>query len=205
MKDFVSALAYSIVCVCAAESAARADCQSDFNATMAAHLKAGPYHVSSKGGVLPYELDAVAPDGFHVKEYAKDGSGVSRDEVIFTTKGGWMKQAGGKWEAIPDAAAAQAVAGYNAALAGGFKNAAELTCQLDQGPKTLPGGRKVTGYYTFKIDIFDMHSGQQVPTAVGLLQGEDGLPAALLLRTKKGDEAQDITYDPKIKVEVPVK
>jgi hypothetical protein len=155
--------------------------------------------------VHPYELDAAAPDGFHVKEYAKDGSGAPRDEVIFTTKGGWMKQAGGNWQPIPDAAAVQAVAGYNAALAGGFKSAAELKCQVDQGPKTLPDGRSVTGYYTFKIDIFDLHSGRQVPTAVGLLQGEDGLPAALLLRTKKGDEAQGITYDLKIKVDAPLK
>ena len=45
-----------IVCLGVTATAAKADCQSDFQAMMASHLKAGPYHVSSVGGVKTYNL-----------------------------------------------------------------------------------------------------------------------------------------------------
>lgn len=205
MKTVLNVLVCSILCVCAGAPGVKADCQSDFQAIMAAHLKAGPYHVSSKGGVRPYELDVIAPDRFYVKEYDKSGSGALFDEVIFTSKGGWIKQGSAKWESIPDAAVAKALAGYNAALAGGFKNATELDCKGNQAPKELSGGKKVTGYYIFKINLFDMHSGRDVLASAGLMTTEDGRPGALLLRTNKGDEAQDITYDPTIKIELPAR
>jgi hypothetical protein len=183
---------------------AAADCQKDFQTLMDAHRKAGPYRVSSKGGTRPYELDVIAPNKFHIREYDKDGSGALRDEVIFTPTAGWIKQNNKKWEAIPEAAAKQAVTAFNAGLAGGFKNVTELECQGGQAPRELSSGKNVTGYYIFKIEFFDLHSGKQVPTSVGLLQGENGQPTALLLRTKKGDEIQSITYDPKIKIELPM-
>ena len=205
MKRFASVLVWVVCLAGEAASAVAADCQTEFNTMMASHLKAGPYHVSSKGGASPYELDVVPPDRFRMKEYARDGSIGARDEVIITPSGGWLKSPGGNWEAIPDGASAQVIAGFNAGLAGGFKSPASLTCQVNQTPLSLPNGRKVIGNYTFKGGIFDMHSGRQVPTEIGLLQGEDGLPAALILRTPKGDDTQDVTYDSKIKIDVPVK
>lgn len=41
------------------------------------------------------------------------------------------------------------------------------------------------------------------PDEIGLMKGEDGRPAALLVRTKGGDETQLITYDANIKIELP--
>lgn len=42
----------------------------------------------------------------------------------------------------------------------------------------------------------------KVPAEIGLMKGEDGRPAALLVRTRV-DETQLVTYDAKIKIELP--
>ena len=205
MKGFANGLVSIIALVAGGATSASADCQSSFSEMMTAHLKAGPYHVSSKGEQFPFELDAVPPEAFHIREFSKDASRTARDEVIFTNRGGWMKSPGGNWQAIPDAAAAQVLAGFNATFAGGFKNPSDLTCQLDQAAMPVTSGKKAVASYIFKYLILNLHSGQQVPTTISILQGEDGLPMAMLLRTRNGDEAQDITYDRGIKVVAPVK
>lgn len=193
----------SIVCAGAtvAATAANADCQSDFQAIMAAHLKAGPYHVSSVGSAKSYNLEVSATSDFHMKEFAGKNLDAPTGELIFTSKGGWSKQGSAKWETIPEAAVKQAVGGLQSGLAGGFKNAKVSSCKDYESPKELPNGRNATAYYDFKAQIFDLHSGM-VPAEIGLMKGDDGRPAALLVRTS-GDETQLITYDAKIKIEPP--
>lgn len=204
MQTDLKTAVFSIVCVGATvtATAAKADCHSDFQSMMAAHLKAGPYHVSSVGGAKTYNLETIAPSDFHMMEYEGKNLDAPTGELIFTSKGGWSKQGNAKWEAIPDAAVKQAVAGFNGGLAGGFKNASVSSCKDYESPKDLPNGRKASAYYDFKAELFDMHHGN-VPAEIGLMKGEDGRPAALLVRTKSGDETQLITYDANIKIKPP--
>lgn len=192
----------SIVCLGVTATATKADCQSDFQAMMAAHLKAGPYHVSSVGGVKTYDLEVIAPSDFHIKEYKGKNLDTPTGELIFTSRGGWSKEGSAKWEAIPNAAVKEAVAGLIGGLVGGFKNAKVSSCKDYASPKDLPNGRKATVYYDFKAEYFDMHFGK-TPAEIGLMKGEDGRPAALQVRTNKVDETQLITYDAKIKIEPP--
>lgn len=81
----------------ATATAAKADCQSDFQAMMAAHLKAGPDHVSSVGGVKTYDLEVITPSDFHMTEYEGKNLDAPTGELIFTSKGRWSKQDNAKW------------------------------------------------------------------------------------------------------------
>jgi hypothetical protein len=193
----------SLACVGVTATAVKADCLSEFEGMMAAHLKAGPYHVSSVGGVKTYNLEVIAPSDFHMTEYEGKNLNTPTGELIFTSKGGWSKRGNAQWEAIPNAAVEQVVAGFIGGLAGGFKNANVSSCKNYESPQDLPNGRKATAYYDFKAEHFDMRFGK-VPAEIGLMKGEDGRPAALLVRTKSADETQVITYDAKIKVEPPM-
>jgi hypothetical protein len=202
MQIDLKATVLSLVCVCVTATAAKADCLGEFQAMMAAHLKAGPYHVSSVGGMKTYNLEVIAPSDFHMKEYEGKNLDTPTGELIFTSKGGWSKQGNAKWEAIPNTAVEQVLAGFIGGLAGGFKNANVSSCKNYESPKDLPNGRKATAYYDFKAEHFDMRFGK-IAAEIGLMKGEDGRPAALLVRTNRGDETQVITYDAKIKVEPP--
>lgn len=191
----------SIVCSGVTATAANADCQSDFQSMMAAHLKAGSYHLSSIGGAKTYNLEVTAERDFHMTEFEGNNLEAPTGELIFTSKGGWSKQGQAKWQAIPDAAVKQAIEGLKGGLAGGFKNATISSCKTYELPKAMPNGRDATAYYDFKADVFDMRNGK-VPADIGLMKGEDGRPVALLVRTS-GDETQLITYDAEIKIVPP--
>lgn len=194
----------SVACCCAAfgTTQARADCASDFQSMMSAHVSAGPYHVSSVGGAKTYDLEIKGPSEFHLKEYESGDLNTPSGEVVVTSDGGWARQGSAKWDAIPDDAVKMIVSGFDDGLPGGFKTAVIASCKGYEPAKALPDGRKATAYFDFKADIFDLHRGK-VAADIGLFKSEDGLPAALLVRTGKGDETQLITYDPGIKVTAP--
>lgn len=193
----------SVLLLLGGTSIARADCQADFNALMEAHLKAGPYHTSTRtttgDTVHEFESDIVLPLRYHIKSGEHE---TIMGESIFTENGAWSKIGNGGWVQIPEATAAEAVKSFKRGLSGGLKSMRNLSCL---GAQPMEG--KSYNAYGFDIDAYQVISRSYVASQGKLFSGENNLPAILKIESTStvgtSNTVQHIRYDPSIKIDPP--
>jgi hypothetical protein len=187
------------VCLAAALAAcsttAYADCKSDLDSIMQAHLKAGPYHTSmdmvAGGKTRTIETDVILPSSFHMK--------MPEMETIMLKQGTWMKM-GGKWQAMP--AAMSAISGnmIQDAMAQGMKGATNFQC----GSSAEFDGQS---YPLYEFDASAEAMGVKASSHVKLFKGPNGLPVGLIVEGAamgvKSVTTQHIKYDPSITINPP--
>ncbi len=175
--------------------AAQADCKSDLEAIMQAHLKAGPYHTSMEmvagGNTRKVETDVILPSSFHMK--------MPEMETIMLKQGTWMKM-GGKWQAMPAAMSAMSGNMMQDAMAQGMKGASNFQCgsMADFDGKSRP---------LYEFDTAATVMGTKVTSHIKLFKGDNNLPAGMIVSGSamgvQSVTTQHITYDPSITINPP--
>lgn len=188
-----------VICLAAALAAtsvaARADCKSELETIMQAHMKAGPYHTSmdmvAGGKTRKIEADVILPSSFYMQ--------MPEMETIMVKQGTWMK-VNGKWVAMP--AAMSAVSGnmVQDAMAQGLKGASNFKC----GTTAEFDGQS---YPLYEFDTSATVMGITATSRVKLFKGENNLPVGMIIEgTAMGVRSvttQRIKYDPSITISPP--
>lgn len=185
-----------LAAVLAASSvAAHADCKSDLEAIMQAHLKAGPYHTTMEmtagGNTRKIETDVILPSSFHMK--------MPEMETIMLKQGTWMKM-GGKWQSMPAAMSAMSGNMMQDAMAQGMKGASNFQCgtMADFDGKSRP---------LYEFDTAATVMGTKVSSHIKLFMGDNNLPAGMIVSGSamgvQSVTTQHITYDPSITINPP--
>ncbi len=174
---------------------AHADCKSELDAIMQAHLKSGPYHTTmemvSSGKTKTIETDVILPSSFHMH--------MPEMEVILLKQGTWMKM-GGTWKSMPAAMSAMTGNMMQDALAQGLKSASNFKC----GATATFDGQT---YPTYEFDSAATAMGMKVSSHITLYKGPNDLPAGIVVDgTAMGVHSvttQHIKYDPTITINPP--
>jgi hypothetical protein len=179
----------------ASSTTAKADCKSEIEAIMQAHMAAGPYHTTmemvSGGTTRKIETDVIMPSSFHVK--------MPEMESIMLKKGTWMKM-GGKWQAMPAAMSAMTGNMAQDTMAQGMKNASNFKC----GSSAQFDGQSLPLY---EFDSSAEAMGIKAKSHIKLFKGANNLPFGMII---EGDAmgvhsvtTQHIKYDPSITINPP--
>jgi len=186
---FATALTVALTAV------AHADCKSDLESIMQAHLKAGPYHTKMEmvagGKTRTIETDVILPSSFHMK--------MPEMETIMLKQGTWMKM-GGTWKAMP--AAMSAISGnmIQDAMAQGMKGASNFQC----GTSAEFDGQS---YPLYEFDSAASAMGIKATSHIKLFKGPNGLPVGMIVAGEalgvKSLTTQHIKYDPAITINPP--
>ena len=179
----------------ASTAAAHADCKSDLESIMQAHLKAGPYHTSmdmvSGGKTRKIETDVILPSSFHMK--------MPEMETIMLKQGTWMKM-GGTWKAMPAAMSAMTGNMVQDAMAHGLKNASNFKC----GSSAEFDGQS---YPLYEFDSSGEAMGIKATSHIRLFKGSNNLPVGMIVEGEamgvKSMTTQHIKYDPAITINPP--
>lgn len=179
----------------ASAAVAQADCKSDIEAVMQAHLKAGPYHTSmemvSGGKTRKIETDVILPSSFHMK--------MPEMETIMLKQGTWMKM-GGSWKAMPAAMSAATGNMIQDAMAQGLKNAANFKC----GSTAEFDGQS---YPLYEFDSSGAAMGIKATSHIKMFKGANNLPVGMIVEGEamgvKSVTTQHIKYDPAISINPP--
>jgi hypothetical protein len=175
---------------------AHADCTSEIQAMMQAHLKAGPYHVTMdtdmEGASQKMEADVILPNSFHMK--------APQMEAVMLKQGTWMKM-GGKWMAMPAAASNMMSQSIKTGMDTGMANLKNVQCLGSQQFE----GKTYTGY---AFDSSGEAMGIKASSHITAYETVDGLPAVMVIdgeaMGKKSKMVQHITYDPSITITPPM-
>jgi hypothetical protein len=174
---------------------AKADCKSDIEAIMQAHLKAGPYHTSmdmvANGKTRKVETDVILPSSFHVK--------MPEMETIMLKQGTWMKM-GSTWKAMPAAMSAMTGNMMQDAMAQGLKNASNFKC----GSTADFDGQS---YPVYEFDTSGEAMGIKATSHIQMFKGPNNLPVGMIVAGEamgvKSVTTQHIKYDPAITINPP--
>ena len=176
-------------------AAAQADCKSELDAMMQAHLKAGPYHTSmemvSGGKSRKIEADVILPSSFHMR--------MPEMETIMVKQGTWMKM-NGKWMAMPAAMSAMSGNMMQDAMAQGMKGASNFKCGTTAEFDGQP-------YPLYEFDTAASVMGVTASSHVKLFEGANKLPAGMIIEGSAmgvhSVTTQHIKYDPAITINPP--
>ena len=179
----------------ATASAAKADCRSELEAIMQAHVKAGPYHTSvdmmMNGKHHKIDSDVILPNAVHMV--------VTGAEIIMIKDDTWVKK-NGHWLKLPAAAAGAIGAKMEDALARGLKGASNFTCGGN-------GDFEAKSYPVYGFDSSSDVNGIAAKSHITLFRGENGLPVGMKMEGsamgKPLNTTQKITYDPSITIAPP--
>ncbi len=179
----------------ASSVAAHADCKSELEAIMQAHLKAGPYHTSmemvANGKTRKIEADVILPSSFHMR--------MPEMETIMVKQGTWMKM-NGKWMAMPAAMSAMTGNMMQDAMAQGMKGASNFTC----GTTAEFDGQS---HPLYEFDTSASAMGVKATSHVKLFDGANNLPAGMIIEGSamgvQSVTTQHIKYDPSITINPP--
>ena len=179
----------------ASSVAAQADCKSELEAIMQAHLKAGPYHTSmemvANGKTRKIEADVILPSSFHMR--------MPEMETIMVKQGTWMKM-NGKWMAMPAAMSAMSGNMMQDAMAQGMKGASNFAC----GTTAEFDGQS---HALYEFDTSATVMGVKATSHVKLFDGPNNLPAGMIIEGSAmgvhSVTTQHIKYDPSITISPP--
>ncbi len=191
MKSLTITAALSVF----AASSAFADCKSDLESIMQAHLKAGPYHTTMEmtagTKTRKIETDVILPSSFHMK--------MPEMETIMLKQGTWMKM-GGAWRSMPASMSGMTGNIIQDAMAKGMSGASNFKC----GTSANFDGQS---YPLYEFDASATAMGVKATSHVKLFKGANNLPVGLVV---EGDAmgvhsvtTQHIKYDPSITINPP--
>jgi hypothetical protein len=191
LKHILLATAVTLISV----TAAHADCKSEIQSIMEAHMKAGPYHTKMEmvagGKTRNIETDVILPSSFHVK--------MPEMESIMLKQGTWMKM-GATWQAMPAALSAMTGNMAQDAMAQGMKNSANFKC----GTSAEFDGQS---YPLYEFDSSAAVMGVKATSHIKLFKGANDLPVGMIVEGEamgvKSVTTQHIKYDPSIKINPP--